>query len=60
MEFLKTLGIEAVNSGTSTGAVFFDVKTDVIESFSPVNGQKIGAVNTTSELEYQLVMEKAI
>jgi aldehyde dehydrogenase (NAD+) len=60
MEFLKTLGIEPVNSGTSTGAVFFGVKTDVIESFSPVNGQKIGAVNTTSEEEYQLLMEKAI
>jgi hypothetical protein len=43
MEFLKVLGIEATNKGTSTGSVFFDSSSSLLESKSPVNGQKIGA-----------------
>jgi aldehyde dehydrogenase (NAD+) len=59
MEFLKALGIEPINKGTSTGSVFLDTKSDLIESYSPVNGQKIGAVYTTTDADYQAVMVKA-
>jgi aldehyde dehydrogenase (NAD+) len=59
MEFLKVLGIEATNKGTSTGSVFFDSSSSLLESKSPVNGQKIGTVYETTESEYQLVMAKA-
>ncbi|MFN7422970.1 MAG: aldehyde dehydrogenase family protein, partial [Chitinophagales bacterium] len=59
MEFLKALGIEATNKGTSTGSVFFDSSSSLLESWSPVNGQKIGMVYETTESEYQLVMAKA-
>ena len=59
MEFLKALGIELVNKGTSTGSVFLDTTSDLIESYSPVNGQKIGAVYTTTDADYQAVMFKA-
>lgn len=59
MEFLKALGIESINKGTSTGSVFLDTTSDLIESYSPVNGQKIGAVYTTTDTDYQAVMNKA-
>jgi aldehyde dehydrogenase (NAD+) len=59
MDFLKVLGIEAVNKGTSTGSKFLDTKSDLIESYSPVNGQKIGAVYTTTDSDYQALMSKA-
>ena len=59
MEFLKTLGIEPINNGTSTGSVFLDTTSDLIESYSPVNGQKIGAVYTTTDADYQAVTVKA-
>lgn len=59
MEFLKALGIESINKGTSTGSVFLDTTSDLIESYSPVNGHKIGAVYTTTDTDYQVVMNKA-
>jgi len=60
MEFLKVLGIAAVNKGTSTGSVFLESPSNLIESYSPVNGQKIGAVYETTAEQYEQVMATAV
>ena len=55
---LKTLGIKAVNDGTSTGSNNFS-NGEIIESYSPVDGQLIGKVKTTTQADYEKVMEAA-
>ncbi len=55
---LSELGIEAVNSGTSTGQKHFGNGT-VIESTSPVDGKLIGKVTATTKEEYEQVMTSA-
>ncbi|MFY8187036.1 MAG: aldehyde dehydrogenase family protein [Flavobacterium sp.] len=57
-EALKTLGIQALNQGTSTGNDWFS-NGSTIESFSPVDGQSIGRVTTTTSEDYEKVMQKA-
>ena len=59
-EVLKTLGIQEVNFGTSTGVEFFgNTDANLIESYSPVDGKLIGKVSTTTKEEYEKVMECA-
>ena len=48
---LKELGLEAVNQGTSTGSEWFS-SGDEIASYSPVDGQLIGKVTTTTKEDY--------
>ncbi|ULC59602.1 aldehyde dehydrogenase family protein [Flaviramulus sp. BrNp1-15] len=55
---LKTLGVKAINEGTSTGSNNFS-NGDIIESYSPVDGQLIGKVKTTTKEDYEKVMEAA-
>ncbi|MDO5969357.1 aldehyde dehydrogenase family protein [Flavivirga aquimarina] len=55
---LKILGVEGVNEGTSTGSNRFS-SGDIIESFSPVDGELIGKVKTTTKEDYEKVMEHA-
>ncbi|WP_242203120.1 L-piperidine-6-carboxylate dehydrogenase [Aestuariivivens insulae] len=55
---LKTLGVEAVNEGTSTGSNNFS-NGELIESYSPVDGQLIGKVKTTAKADYEQVMAAA-
>ncbi|NNM22323.1 MAG: aldehyde dehydrogenase family protein [Flavobacteriaceae bacterium] len=57
-EALEKLGIEPVNSGTSTGNKWFPGGTE-IASYSPVDGQLIGKVTTTSKEEYEQVIASA-
>jgi aldehyde dehydrogenase (NAD+) len=59
-EVLKTLGLSQINFGTSTGVDFFgDSSQNLIESYSPVDGQLIGKVSTTTKEEYEQVMSAA-
>ncbi len=53
---LKELGIKEVNEGTSTGSQWFS-NGDIIESYSPVDGQLIGKVKTTTQADYDKVMD---
>lgn len=53
---LNELGIEATNAGTSTGQSFSG-KGAMIESYSPVDGQLIAKVSTTTKEEYEEVMQ---
>ncbi|MEM7085892.1 MAG: aldehyde dehydrogenase family protein, partial [Bacteroidota bacterium] len=55
---LKQLGVEATNSGTSTGSNWFPGGAE-IASHSPVDGKLIGKVTTTSKDEYEQVMTTA-
>ncbi|MES2545258.1 MAG: aldehyde dehydrogenase family protein [Bacteroidota bacterium] len=57
-EALKALGIKEVNDGTSTGSNSFS-SGDIIESYSPVDGQLIGKVKTTTAADYEKVMQSA-
>lgn len=59
MDFLKKLGLESVNKGTSTGSQFMAASHQLIDSYSPVNGLKIGSVTETTADEYQIVVAKA-
>lgn len=57
-EALEILGVKAINEGTSTGNNHFS-NGDIIESYSPVDGQLIGKVKTTTAADYEKVMQTA-
>lgn len=57
-EALKQLGVKEINEGTSTGTHSFS-SGELLESYSPVNGQLIGKVKTTSKADYEQVMDTA-
>jgi aldehyde dehydrogenase (NAD+) len=59
MEFLKALNLKATNTGVSTGSKWYKTKLPSIDSYSPVDGKKIGSVSVTDEATYQLVVSKA-
>ena len=55
---LNQLGVEEVNKGTSTGSMFFG-DGELIESYSPVDGNLIGKVTSTTKDEYEKVVKTA-
>ncbi|MBA0883370.1 L-piperidine-6-carboxylate dehydrogenase [Flavobacterium undicola] len=55
---LEQLGIHDVNEGTSTGTNSFSTGA-ILESYSPVDGQLIAKVKTTSAADYEKVMQAA-
>lgn len=57
-EALKTLGIQNINEGTSTGVNNFS-NGDIISSYSPADGQLIAKVKSTTKEDYEAVMEAA-
>lgn len=57
-EALEILGVKAINEGTSTGNNHFS-NGGIIESYSPVDGQLIGKVKTTTAEDYEKVMQTA-
>ncbi|MBO3115402.1 aldehyde dehydrogenase family protein [Winogradskyella sp. DF17] len=57
-EALQDLGVGAVNEGTSTGSQKFS-NGELIESYSPVDGQLIGKVKSTTKADYEIVMTVA-
>lgn len=58
-EALEILGIKAINEGTSTGNNHFSNGT-ILESYSPVDGQLIAKVTTTTADDYEKVMQTAV
>ena len=58
VEALEKLGVKAINEGTSTGNEWFS-NGEIIESYSPVDGQLIGKVKTTTAADYERVMQSA-
>lgn len=59
MKFLQQLQIQENNKGTSSGTVWIDSDANNIESYSPVDGNLIGAVAVTSSIAYEKVMAVA-
>ena len=57
-EALAQLGVKAVNEGTSTGSEWFS-NGELLESYSPVDGQLIGKVRATTAADYERVMQSA-
>ncbi|RED23437.1 aldehyde dehydrogenase (NAD+) [Flavobacterium cutihirudinis] len=57
-EVLNQLGIKEINDGTSTGQNNFSNGT-ILESYSPVDGQLIGKIKTSTEEDYEKVMVSA-
>lgn len=57
-EALKQLGINEVNNGTSTGSDWFS-SGEEISSYSPVDGQLIAKVKTTTKDDYEKVVTTA-
>ncbi|MGC1471974.1 MAG: aldehyde dehydrogenase family protein [Psychroserpens sp.] len=55
---LQQLGVKDINEGTSTGSNHFS-DGEIIESHSPVDGQLIGKVKSTTREDYEKVMEAA-
>ena len=59
MEFLKELNLHQNNQGSSTGTKWILSNDTLIESFSPVDGNMIGTVNTTSKNVYDTIVATA-
>ncbi|MDO1501986.1 aldehyde dehydrogenase family protein [Winogradskyella maritima] len=57
-EALKTLGVNDINDGTSTGSQWFS-GGELIESYSPVDGQLIAKVKSSTKEDYERAMASA-
>ena len=55
---LEKLGIKEINNGTSTGSDYFS-SGEIIASYSPVDGALIGKVKSTSQNDYEKVIDTA-
>lgn len=58
-EALEELGVKAINDGSSTGSEWFS-NGELIESYSPVDGNLIGSVKGSTREDYDRVMETAV
>ncbi len=56
---LKELGINAVNSGVSSGNIWFKDSKKYIESYSPTDGKLIAKVSVASKADYDKVIKTA-
>ncbi len=56
---LKELGVKQINEGTSTGKNWFS-NGDLIDSYSPVDGQLISSVKATTKEDYDKMMQVAL
>lgn len=60
MEFLKKLGIEGTNNGTSTGQQFLGSEAqETLTSKTPIDGSAIAEATLTTREEYDEVVSKA-
>jgi aldehyde dehydrogenase (NAD+) len=58
-DFLQALQLQALNHGTSTGSHWTTEYDQIIDSYSPVDGQKIGSVTVTTRAAYDATVAKA-
>nr|WP_295930518.1 aldehyde dehydrogenase family protein [uncultured Dyadobacter sp.] len=59
-EILLRLGIGAVNNGISTGLESWDGKGALLESFSPVDGDKIAGITEASYVDYDAAVSCSV
>jgi len=58
-EMLETLGIKEINNGACTGTQWLPTNGDLLDSFSPGDGQKIASIQQATWDDYQKVVETA-
>lgn len=58
-EALEKLEVQPENNGVSTGSKWITTDEEVINSYSPVDGQLIGSVNATTEEAFDEVIKTA-
>lgn len=59
-QILSNLGIQELNPAYSTGSQWGgSAQNKIIESFSPANGEKIAAVRTAADADYEKVIQQA-
>lgn len=58
-EFLRKLGLKSKNAGTWTGQTALTGSGRSIQSYSPVDGELIGSVTTTTRDQYEQVIATA-
>jgi acyl-CoA reductase-like NAD-dependent aldehyde dehydrogenase len=59
MEFLQQLAIQSSQSGNATGSTWIKSSGKKIDSFSPVDGQLIGAVVEADDAAYEHIIQQA-
>ena len=60
MQFLQQLGIETINQGVSTGTRWIESNGAAIDSFSPVDGKKIGSTVAADKASYEAVINQSL
>ena len=55
-ESLAALGLRKTNPGTSTGRTWYTTRTDLLNSYSPVDGKLVGSVYSTDEKTFEKVV----
>jgi len=59
LSFLSDLGLSSTNRGVSSGQNWLKGKAGIIESYSPVDGKKVGRVSAASRAEYDAIISQA-
>ncbi len=58
-ETLDQLGIKEINNGACTGTEWLETSGDILESFSPADGQLIAKITQATWDDYEKVVAKA-
>ncbi len=58
-ELLKEAGINAINSGITTGTIWFEAQGDVTVSNSPITGHEIAKIKNASLEDYERMVKTA-
>ena len=57
---LSGLNIESLTNGTAIGSNWLSGGGENIDSFSPVDGKKIGSISSTSKKQYEEVLQSSL
>lgn len=60
MEFLQQLGLQQHNQGVSSGTIWINANGLNIDSFSPVDGKKIGSVTSVDKNSYESLIQTSL
>ena len=58
-DILSTFGIEQTNNGASTGSTWIKTQGEIIDVYSPVDGELMASVKSAEAADYEKVIQKA-
>ncbi len=58
-EVLKSLGIQEINPGASTGTIWLKTEGDITSSYTPIDGKLIARVSNATAGDYEFIMKSA-